>query len=246
MEPFLTRDRIPSDLSEGAVLLVDKPLEWTSFDVVNKLRYCIKPAYGRIKVGHAGTLDPLASGLLIICVGKMTRQIDRFQGMDKSYTGKIKLGFTTASYDRETPEENPKEIDGISLNDIRNAAEAFKGSIEQLPPAFSAIKVKGQTAYKAARKGKSLELKPRDVRIESFQIGSYENGLADFEVICSKGTYIRSLANDLGAALGCGGYLHELRRTAIGEFRVADAWQLEELVDFLRNELPQKPADATA
>lgn len=213
------------DTGEGLVLLVDKPLEWTSFDVVNKLRYILHTR----KIGHAGTLDPLATGLLIICAGKMTKRIDEFQGMEKEYTGTITLGQTTPSYDLETTPTPPVDLSGIAESDVRSAAASFVGTIDQIPPAHSSIKINGKRAYSHARKGRTVELKPRAVTISQFEITACRFPEVDFKVTCSKGTYIRSLAHDLGQKLGVGAHLSALRRTRIGTFTVESAETLEQI-----------------
>ena len=214
---------------EGEVLLVDKPLGWTSFDVVNYIRSFIRKVYGikKIKVGHAGTLDPMATGLLIICTGKMTKQIDNFQGMDKVYVGQMQLGATTPSFDKETEEDRQFDIAHLTEDELKNAAKKFEGEIEQIPPQYSAIKIKGQRAYNLARKNKDVALKSRKVTIHSFQLLTYNPPLVDFYVNCSKGTYIRSLVRDFGQALNNGAYLTALKRTQIGEYNLKSAWTLE-------------------
>jgi len=209
----------------GRVLLIDKPLEWTSFDVVNKLRYRLKIK----KIGHAGTLDPLATGLLIICVGKMTKQIERFMGLEKEYTGTFIVGQTTPSYDLETEPTEPVDITHLTEENLRQAAARFVGTISQLPPLHSAIKVNGKRAYEFARAGRELELKPREVEISVFEITHFELPKVHFRVVCSKGTYIRSLARDFGETLGTGAYLASLCRTRIGDFRLEDAVSLDEI-----------------
>jgi tRNA pseudouridine55 synthase len=219
------------DFSAGEVLLVDKPLNWTSFNVVAKLKYRIKPAK---KIGHAGTLDPLATGLLIICTGKKTKEIETYMGQTKEYTGIIQLGVITPSYDYETEPSEYREFDHIQEEDVINAIAAnFAGEIEQTPPVFSAIKVDGKRSYDLARKGEALELKKRKITVNSFEITQFDFPNLHFKVVCSKGTYIRSLAHDLGQVLGCGGVLSALRRTKIGDFSVENAWNLEELVQLL-------------
>ena len=210
---------------EGLHLLVDKPIEWTSFDVVNKLRYILKTK----KIGHAGTLDPLATGLLIICTGKMTKHIDEFQGLEKEYTGQLVLGQTTPSYDLETEPTPAVDITPINDEQILAAARSFVGKIQQVPPIHSSIKVNGQRAYSLARKGQSPELKSRAVEIKEFEITAISKPTVNFRVVCSKGTYIRSLANDLGHLLGTGAYLSQLCRTRIGEYLLKDAMTLETL-----------------
>lgn len=214
---------------EGEVLLVDKPLGWTSFDVVNYIRSFIRKVYGikKIKVGHAGTLDPMASGLLIICTGKMTKQIERFQGMEKVYVGQMELGATTPSYDTETEVDRHFELTHLNMEMLEAAAKKFEGEIEQIPPQYSAIKIKGQRAYDLARKNESVALKSRKVTIHSFQLVHYDPPMLDFYVKCSKGTYIRSLVRDFGESLQNGAYLKILKRTQIGEYKLQSAWSLE-------------------
>ncbi len=210
---------------DGNFLLVNKPIEWTSFDVVNKLRYLLKIK----KIGHAGTLDPLATGLLIICTGKMTKRIDEFQGLEKEYTGKLVLGQTTSSYDLETDPTPPLEISHITNDQIVTIANSFLGKIQQVPPIHSSVKVNGKRAYAFARKGQEVTLKPREVDIKEFEITNIAKPAVTFRVVCSKGTYIRSLANDLGETLGVGAYLSELCRTRIGDFQLKNAETLEDI-----------------
>jgi tRNA pseudouridine55 synthase len=210
---------------EGIVLLVNKPLEWTSFDVVNKLRYILHTR----KIGHAGTLDPLATGLLIICAGKMTKQIETFQAQEKEYTGTLVLGQTTPSYDLETEPGTAVDTSGVSESMVKEAALKFVGSIQQVPPAHSSIKIGGKRAYSMARKGKAVELQPRTVEVREFEITHCRFPEVDFRVVCSKGTYIRSLAHDLGQALGVGAYLSALCRTRIGSYTLAQAETLEQI-----------------
>lgn len=219
--------------SEGRVLLINKPLEWTSFDVVNKLRYRLKTK----KVGHAGTLDPLATGLLIVCTGKMTKRIDEFQAQEKEYTGKFVLGQSTPSHDLETDVSEAQDISSITEDQIRSATEKFKGSIQQVPPLHSAIKVDGKRAYKLARKGKEVELKAREVFIQEFEITTIEKPVIGFRVVCSKGTYIRSLARDFGLALGTVAYLSELCRTRIGDFKLTDALTIDQVLPLPSREM---------
>jgi tRNA pseudouridine55 synthase len=211
---------------EGRVLLIDKPFEWTSFDVVNKLRKKLKIR----KIGHAGTLDPLATGLLIVCVGKMTKRIDEFMGMEKEYIGKFVIGQTTPSHDLETEVSHPQDTSHITSERIQEVAKSLTGKISQLPPLHSAIKVGGKRAYQFARKGKELELKPRDVEVREFEITNMQLPEISFRISCSKGTYIRGLARDFGEALGVGAYLSQLCRTRIGTFRLADAQTIDEVV----------------
>jgi len=212
-------------IQNGTIFLIDKPLDWTSFDVVNKIRWNIRKSYDlkKIKVGHAGTLDPKATGLLIICTGKLTKRIDEIQAESKVYTGTIKLGATTPTYDTESEEDETFPIEHISEEMIRQTAKQFIGEIEQFPPAHSAVKVDGRRLYELARAGKEVELKPRRISIYEFRISKIEMPSVEFEVRCGKGTYIRSLAHDFGKALNSGGYLTELRRTKIGDFSVENA-----------------------
>ncbi len=213
------------DFEAGALLLIDKPEGWTSFDVVNFIRIQIRRNLNiaRIKVGHAGTLDPLATGLLLVCTGKMTRQIQQLQDQDKEYTGTIRLGMTTPSYDLETQANGEYPWQHLTIDDIRQQLPAFTGVIQQVPPAFSAIKVDGKRAFEMARRNRSLRLEPREVNIISFEINDFHLPEIHFRVRCSKGTYIRSLAHDFGQALGTGGVLTSLRRTAIGQHLVDEA-----------------------
>ncbi len=217
-------------LIEGEILLINKPLKWTSFQVVNKIRWLIKSKFNikKIKVGHAGTLDPLADGLLIICTGKMTKKIDQFQNLDKIYTGKFFLGATTPSYDLETEVNSVKPINNISEKLISKALESFNGKITQTPPIFSAIKYKGKKLYEYARKGETVKIKEREVLIYEFIITKYQLPELSFLVKCSKGTYIRSLANDFGEKLECGAYLSKLTRTAIGNHLLENSISIED------------------
>ncbi|MBN2867711.1 MAG: tRNA pseudouridine(55) synthase TruB [Flavobacteriaceae bacterium] len=226
------------DYKLGQVLLIDKPLNWTSFQVVNKLRWEIRQAFNikKIKVGHAGTLDPLATGLLVICTGKMTKQINTFQGQIKEYTGTFVLGSTTPSFDLETEIDNIYPNNHITEALIHETTKQFIGEIDQYPPVFSAIKKDGKRLYEFARAGEHVEIKSRKVTIEAFEITKIDGLNLEFRVVCSKGTYIRSLANDFGKALNSGAHLSVLRRTRIGEFDVKNALSIE---DFIKN-LPKK------
>ena len=219
----------PYDFKAGAILLVNKPLTWTSFDVVNKIRYALK----KIKVGHAGTLDPLATGLLIVCTGKFTKKIESIQAQTKQYTGSILLGKTTPSYDAEHEPDATFPIDHITLDSIEIARQKFLGNIEQMPPQFSAIKVDGVPLYRSARKGIKREIKARPVTISQFDLTNIDIPNVDFLVECSKGTYIRSLAHDFGKALDSGAYLTKLCRTAIGDYQLEDSWELEDLIEYI-------------
>ena len=207
-------------------MLIDKPLDWTSFDVVRKIRNTLKIK----KVGHAGTLDPLATGLLIVCTGKFTKKINEYMAQEKEYTGSITLGASTPTYDLESEPEEFKSVEGITEEMIRETTKQFTGDILQTPPIHSAIKQKGKPVYLLARKGIDVVLEPRKITIHSFEITNIEMPVVSFKVVCTTGTYIRSLANDFGKALGCGGYLSKLRRTRIGNFKVEDAMTVEEFV----------------
>ncbi|WP_282079844.1 tRNA pseudouridine(55) synthase TruB [Aquimarina algiphila] len=213
------------DYKNGQILLIDKPLQWTSFQVVNKLRWLIRKQFNikKLKVGHAGTLDPLASGLLIICTGKFTKRIQEFQGQAKEYTGTIMLGATTPSYDLETEIDQTFSTDHISNESIQKVTTQFTGEIEQYPPIFSALKKDGKRLYEYAREGEAVEVSSRKITIDTFEITRIELPEVDFRVVCSKGTYIRSLAHDFGKALDSGAHLTVLRRTKIGSFSVEDA-----------------------
>ncbi|MFT4761587.1 MAG: tRNA pseudouridine55 synthase [Saprospiraceae bacterium] len=225
------------DFQAGATLLVDKPKGWTSFDVVNKLRYKIKHRLGikKIKVGHAGTLDPMATGLLIICTGKFTKKLADFQVFSKEYTGEITLGATTPSFDAETEIDQTYPTGHIDNELVEYTRKTFLGDLEQYPPMFSAIKVDGQPLYKKARQGIVVEVKPRPVTIYDFEVTNVEVPKLHFRIKCSKGTYIRSIAYDFGKAVQSGGYLTELTRTKIGKYHLENAWNLEDLVEKLEN-----------
>lgn len=248
----------PEEFPKGCILLIDKPLAWTSFDVVNKVRYALTRRLGikKLKVGHAGTLDPLATGLLVLCVGDYTRRIDEFQGFPKEYSGTITFGATTPSFDLEKAVDAIFPTEHITDELLKNLLPQFTGDILQLPPVFSAVKVEGKRLYKNARAGQDVDLQPRAVIIHALELGplrsvipsgeeskiisakgasiylhpDFPEGLqVDFKVRCSKGTYIRSLANDLGRAAASGAYLSALRRTGIGHFQVENAWQMDDL-----------------
>lgn len=221
--------RIPIDpaiqqpYADGKVILINKPLHWTSFDVVRKLRSLIQIK----KIGHAGTLDPLATGLLIVCTGKFTKKINEYMAEEKEYTGNITLGAVTPTYDLESEPEQPKDLSFVTTAMLQTSTEKFIGDIEQLPPMFSAIKKDGVALYELARRGVDVELKPRNITIKSFEITAVTLPVVHFKVICSTGTYIRSLAHDYGAVLGCGGYLSSLCRTRIGDFKNESAVSME-------------------
>jgi len=219
--------------AEGRVLLVDKPIEWTSFDAVRKIRYLTRTK----KVGHAGTLDPLATGLLIICTGKFTKKINEYMAQEKEYTGTITLGAVTPTYDLESEPRDLLPVPGLSLAALQEATLPFTGPILQTPPIHSAIKKDGKRVYELARRGIDVKLEPRPVTIHSFEIVQAELPVLHFKVVCSTGTYIRSLANDYGAQLGTGGYLSSLRRTRIGEFSVSDALGMQAWEEKIREEV---------
>lgn len=225
------------DFEAGEVLLLDKPLTWTSFDVVRKVKNTLRPR----KIGHAGTLDPLATGLLILCTGKKTKAIDQIQAQEKEYEGTFRLGQTTPSFDRETAVDAELPYAHLTEAEIRAAVLPFLGKIEQIPPLFSAVKVDGQRAYELARKGQDVEIKAKTVEIKAFDITRIALPEIDFRVVCSKGTYVRGLARDLGAALGVGAHLTRLVRTRIGGYRLADAWTVAE-VQALRPPRPEAVA----
>ncbi|MDC6351108.1 tRNA pseudouridine(55) synthase TruB [Zeaxanthinibacter sp. PT1] len=220
---------------DGQILLIDKPLGWSSFQAVNAVKWAIRRKFQlkKIKVGHAGTLDPLATGLLIICTGKATKKIEGLQGQVKEYTGTITLGGTTPSYDLETEVDQEYPIDHITGEAIEKATAHFTGEIAQKPPVFSALKKDGKRLYEFAREGKEVEIKKRLITINTFEITKINLPEVDFRVVCSKGTYIRSLAHDFGQYLGSGGYLSRLRRTKIGEFNVNNALTPEEFRELL-------------
>jgi tRNA pseudouridine55 synthase len=222
------------DFEAGEVLLLDKPLTWTSFDIVRKVKNTLRPR----KIGHAGTLDPLATGLLILCTGKKTKEIDQIQAQEKEYEGTFRLGQTTPSFDLETAVDAEQPYEHLTEAEIRAAVATFVGTIDQIPPVFSAVKVDGKRAYELARKGQEAEIKPKTVEIKIFELTRIALPEIDFRVVCSKGTYIRSLARDLGVALGCGAHLTRLVRTRIGEYRLADAWTVAD-VQALRPPRPE-------
>jgi tRNA pseudouridine55 synthase len=222
----------------GQVLLIDKPLEWSSFQVVNKLRWLIRKEYKikKIKVGHAGTLDPLASGLLIICTGKETKNISAYQAQEKEYTGTITLGGTTPSYDLETEIDQTFPVDHLTEELIKETTTQFTGEIQQKPPIFSAIKKDGKRLYELARAGETTEIESRPVTIHEFEITRIALPEVDFKISCSKGTYIRSIAHDFGAALNNGGHLSALRRTAIGNYRVDNAMSIKSFEELVKTD----------
>ncbi len=217
------------DFLGGEVLLFDKDLQWTSFDLVNRVRntLCRKMEIKKMKVGHAGTLDPLATGLMILCTGKMTKKIESFQAKEKEYTATFKLGATTPSFDRETEEDSNKDTSLVTNELIEEAIKKFQGEIEQVPPIFSAVKIKGKRAFDYARNGEEVKLTPRKIVISKIEVLSFSSPYLKIRVECSKGTYIRSLARDIGEELKCGAYLTELRRTRIGDLKVEDTIKVD-------------------
>lgn len=226
------------NFTQGELLLINKPYNWTSFDVVGKIRNTLKPL--KLKVGHAGTLDPLATGLLIVCTGKLTKQIDTFQAEDKEYTGTMILGATTPSYDMETDEDKTFDTSNLTDERIYAATAQFTGDIQQYPPAHSAVKINGERLYEKARRGEEVELRLRFVTVSEFEITRIALPEIDFRVVCSKGTYIRSLVNDFGKSLNNGAYLSTLCRTRSGNFKLQDAFEVTDLVDHIR-ELKTQP-----
>lgn len=235
-------DEIINPFAEGKMLLIDKPLRWTSFDAVAKIRSLIKIK----KVGHAGTLDPLATGLLIICTGKFTKKINEYMAQEKEYTGTITIGATTPTYDLESEPGNFKPYTHISAEQMMQATDFFKGEIMQVPPMHSAIKVGGKPLYKSARKGVEVKVEPRKVTIKAFEIIKLELPDIHFRIVCSTGTYIRSLAFDFGQQLGCGAYLSSLRRTRIGDYKVEDAITMEGFIQQYNNNSPVQQNDQKA
>ncbi|MCL5027575.1 MAG: tRNA pseudouridine(55) synthase TruB [Bacteroidetes bacterium] len=214
------------DFHSGEAILIDKPSGWSSFKVVYKIRQAIHEK----KIGHAGTLDPLATGLLIICTGKKTKEISKFQDFEKTYSGTILLGKTSASMDLESSITESKPVENITADQILKTRDSFLGNILQTPPMFSAVKMHGKSLYKLARKGKTIEREPREVVIHKFELKRINLPEIEFEIVCSKGTYIRAIANDFGEKLGCGGLLSSLRRTKIGNYSVDDAWNVSEFI----------------
>ncbi len=218
---------LETNFKEGAMLLIDKPLEWTSFQLVNKVKYLL----GKPKIGHSGTLDPLATGLLILCTGKWTKKLTELTGLPKVYTGIITIGATTPTYDLESEPGNVQDISHISAEQIIDCAKTFMGEQQQVPPKFSAIKQAGKPIYLKAREGVDVVIKPRTITISKFDITEIEGANIHFKIACTSGTYIRSIANDFGLKLNCGGYLRSLRRTQIGEYNIADAHCLQTYLD---------------
>ena len=227
--------KINYDFIGGEVLLFDKKLEWTSFDLVNRVRYVICREMGikKLKVGHAGTLDPLATGLMILCTGKSTKQIESFQLGEKEYIANLKLGATTPSFDLETEEDSKADYSHVTKEQVKDVLKKFTGDIEQVPPIFSAVKVKGKRAFDYARNGEDVKLRPKKIVIKEITVEKFDLPHLTVKVVCSKGTYIRSLARDIGKELNCGGYLTGLRRTRIGEFKIEDAFSSDYFLENL-------------
>ncbi len=239
--PVAITDEQRKVFEDGRVLLLDKSLHWTSFDVVRKIRNAIRIK----KVGHAGTLDPLATGLLIVCTGKFTKKINEFMAQEKEYSGSFTLGAVTATYDKESEPGEFQDISHITEQMLQETSTGFTGEILQMPPIYSAIKKDGVASYELARRGVDVELKVRPVVIKTFEIVGVQLPEVHFRVVCSTGTYIRSLAHDFGAALGCGAYLSSLRRTRIGEFDVANAVTIDEFTASLHED-DESPSDDPA
>lgn len=222
------------NLQSGAVFGVNKPLRWTSFDVVNKIRWCLRKSHGKIKVGHAGTLDPLATGVVVVCVGRATKEIERYMGEEKEYVAEVTFGKTTPSYDLETDFNGTYPYDHVDERTLRQVLSQFVGVIEQVPPAYSAVRVDGVRAYEKARSGDEMVLKSRRVTIRAIELVEIALPVVKLRICCGKGTYIRSLANDIGKACGSGAYLSGLERTRVGEFSVEDCFQLDDIVKILQ------------
>jgi tRNA pseudouridine55 synthase len=230
------------DFETGEILLLDKPLTWTSFDLVKKVRNSLRIK----KIGHAGTLDPLASGLLIMCTGKFTKKIEEIQAQEKEYTGTITIGATTPSFDLETEVDNICDIAHITAADLEAARQKFLGTIAQTPPIYSAVKVNGERAYNLARRGEEAEIKSKNIEIKSFELTRVELPEIDFKVVCTKGTYIRSLARDFGKELGCGAHLTKLVRTRIGDYKLEDALSVEDIMRIRDERIAQFNKDKEA
>ncbi len=222
---------------EGEIVLIDKPLNWTSFDVVNKIRHALKHKFQikKIKVGHAGTLDPLATGLLIIAIGRKTKSIQDLQGLDKTYTGSMRIGAITASYDAETAEENVQIVEDLELPELKKVASLMEGSQEQLPPIYSAKNIDGKRAYQLAREGKKPEMRTKLIQLHHFEILNLDQNILEFEINCSTGTYIRSVAHDFGQEIKLGAYLKSLKRTSVGPYKLESAHQLNDWISKIEN-----------
>ena len=237
MSDFKTKYNFPT----GEVLLFDKDLEWTSFDLVQRVRnaLCRQLGIKKLKVGHAGTLDPLATGLMILCTGKATKKIESFQQEEKVYVATLKLGATTPSFDMETGEDNLNDFSNVTKISIQQTIEKFIGEIEQVPPVFSAVKVKGKRAFEYARKGEDLKLQPKIIVIKEIKLIDFNPPFVTLKVTCGKGTYIRALARDIGKDLGCGAYLTSLRRTRIGDFNVDNAMKIDFFLENIKQYVTQ-------
>ena len=233
----MIRFETDNDFQQGAFILLNKPYEWTSFDLVNKVKFKIKHKLRvkKIKVGHAGTLDPLATGLMIVCVGKYTKKIDTYQSQIKEYIATLQLGATTPSFDLETEIDQEYPTEHITRELIDETLKGFIGSIEQRPPDYSAVKVNGKRAYEYARKGQEVEIKKKTLVIDEIEVLEFEKNVLKIRVVCSKGTYIRALARDIGQALNSGAHLTALQRTQIGDFKIDDAIEIEDFIKFLEN-----------
>lgn len=228
--------REEGNFQAGTVFVVDKPLKWTSFDVVNKIRGALKKNYGKMKVGHAGTLDPLATGVVVVCVGKETKEIERYMGEEKEYIAELTFGHTTPSYDMETDFDGDYSYEHVTENRLKEVLAQFEGEIDQFPPVYSAVRVDGVRAYEKARRGDDVRMKSRRVQIRHIEILSMDMPVVLLKVVCGKGTYIRSLVHDIGKACGSGAYLSALRRTRVGDFNIANGFKIEEIVGLLQSE----------
>ncbi|PXX97111.1 tRNA pseudouridine(55) synthase TruB [Marinifilum breve] len=233
----MIRFETDNDFQQGAFILLNKPYKWTSFDLVNKVKFKVKHKLRvkKIKVGHAGTLDPLATGLMIVCVGKYTKKIDTYQSQVKEYTATLQLGATTPSFDLETEIDQEYPTEHITRELIDETLKGFIGSIEQRPPDYSAVKVNGKRAYEYARKGQEVEIKKKTLVIDEIEVLEFAENVLKIRVVCSKGTYIRALARDIGQALNSGAHLTALQRTQIGDFKIDDAIEIEDFIKFLEN-----------
>jgi len=233
----MIRFETENDFQQGAFILLNKPYKWTSFDLVNKVKFKVKHKLRvkKIKVGHAGTLDPLATGLMIVCVGKYTKQIESYQSQVKEYIATLELGATTPSFDLETEIDQTYPIEHINRELIDEVLKGFIGEIKQRPPDYSAVKINGKRAYEYARKGQEVEIKEKTLAIDEIEVLEYDQNILKLRIVCSKGTYIRALARDIGQALQSGAHLTALERTQIGEFKINDAIEIEDFIKFLEN-----------
>jgi len=222
------------NFKKGALIVIDKSKDWTSFDVVNKVRYSLRPLFGKLKVGHAGTLDPLATGLVILCTGSWTKRIEKYMAEEKEYVASISFGAVTASYDLETPLEGDFPTQHIDIKFLNEVLKQFTGIIKQTPPIFSAVKIDGKRAYKSARQGENVDIPEREVNIKELEVLNFSKNILELRIVCSKGTYIRSLANDIGLACKSGAYLSGLRRTRIGNCKVSDALTIDQFLEYIK------------